>query len=80
MSCDSYQVGMRVKAVADFRIAENLAAPVGANQHEIRSGDTGEVAQVRKAGSFHWLIIKWDGINRSLNLDRSQFEFVTPVV
>ena len=28
MSCDVYQVGMRIKAVADFRISENLAAPV----------------------------------------------------
>ena len=78
MSCDVYQVGMRVKALADFRISENLAAPVGANEHDIRSGEIGEVAQVRKAGSFHWLIIRWDSANRSLNLDPSQFEFVAP--
>ena len=80
MSCDSYKVGTRVRATSEFNVAENLAAPVGANKHVIQSGDTGEIARIRKAGDFHWLIIRWDRLNRSLNLDQSQFEFVSPIV
>ena len=77
MSCDSFEVGTRVEAVSDFQIQEALAAPVGANQHQIRSGDTGEVTQKRIAGNFHWLIIKWDRMRyRSLNLEPTQFEYV----
>ena len=79
MSCDGFEVGLRVQAVSDFEIEENLAAPVGANAHQIHSGDLGEVTQKRKAGSFHWLIIRWDHLNRTLNLDRSQFDLVSPV-
>ena len=77
MSCDSFEVGTRVEAVSDFQIQEALAAPVGANQHQIRSGDTGEVTQKRIAGNFHWLIIRWDRMrHRTLNLEPTQFELV----
>lgn len=79
MSCDGYEVGSRLQAIADFRIEETLAAPVGASNHEIKSGDTGEVTQIRKAGSFHWMIVKWDHLNRTVNLDLSQFELVNPI-
>lgn len=79
MSCDSFAVGMRIKAIGDFSIEENLASPVGANKFEVTSGNIGEVTQVRKAGSFHWLIVKWEHINRSLNLDQSQLGMVEPV-
>ena len=79
MSCDSFAVGMRIKAIGEFSIEENLASPVGANKFEVKPGDIGEVNQVRKAGSFHWLIVKWDHINRSLNLDQSQLGMVEPV-
>ena len=78
MSCDGFEVGLRVQAVSDFQIQENLAAPVGANAHQIHSGDWGEVTRKRKAGSFHWLIIQWDHLNRPLNLDLSQFDLVSP--
>ena len=79
MSCDSFAAGMRIKAIGDFSIEENLASPVGANKFQVTSGDIGEITQVRKAGSFHWLIVKWDHINRSLNLDQSQLAMVEPV-
>ena len=79
MSCDSFAVGMRIKAIGDFSIEENLASPVGANKFQVTSGDIGEVTQVRKAGSFHWLIVKWEHINRSSNLDQSQLGMVEPV-
>ena len=79
MSCDSFAAGMRIKAIDDFSIEENLASPVGANIFQVTSGDIGEITQVRKAGSFHWLIVKWDHINRSLNLDQSQLAMVEPV-
>ena len=79
MSCDSFEVGLRIQAFSDFEIQENLAAPVGANAHQVHTGDMGEVTQKRKAGSFHWLIIRWDHVNRTLNLDRSQFDLVSPV-
>ena len=79
MSCDSFAVGMRIKAISEFSIEENLASPVGANKFEVKSGDVGEVTQVRKAGSFHSLIVKWEHINRSLNLDQSQLTMVEPL-
>ena len=77
MSCDAYEVGTRVEAVSDFQIQEALAAPVAANQHQIRTGDTGEVTQKRIAGNFHWLIIRWDSMrHRTLSLEPTQFEHV----
>ena len=77
MSCDSYEIGTRVEAISDFQIQEALAAPVAANQHQIRSGDTGEVTQKRIAGNFHWLIIRWDSMRyRTLSLEPTQFEHV----
>ena len=79
MSCDSFAVGMRIKAIGEFGIEENLASPVGANKFQVSPGDVGEVTQVRKAGNFHWLIVKWDHINRTLNLDQSLLEMVEPV-
>ena len=78
MSCDRFAVGMRIKAISEFSLEENLASPVGANKFQVSPEDGGEVTQVRKAGNFHWLIIKWDHINRSLNLDQSQLELVEP--
>lgn len=78
MSCDSFAAGMRIKAIGEISIEENLASPVGANKFQVTSGDVGEVTQVRKAGNFHWLIVKWDHINRSLNLDQSQLALVEP--
>ena len=78
MSCDSFAVGMRIKAISEFSLEENLASPVGANKFQVSIGDAGEVTQVRKAGNFHWLIVKWDHINRSLNLDQSQLTLVEP--
>ncbi len=79
MSCDGFAVGMRIKAINEFSIEENLASPVGANKFQVNPGDVGEVTQVRKAGSFHWLIVKWEHINRSLNLDQAQLGMVEPV-
>ena len=77
MSCDSYEIGTRVEAVSDFQIQEALAAPVAANQHQIRSGDTGEVTQKRIAGNFLWQIIGWGSMkHRTLNLEPTQFEHV----
>ncbi|MCH8107178.1 MAG: hypothetical protein IIB30_02350 [Chloroflexi bacterium] len=77
MSCDSYEVGTRVEAVIDFQIQEALAAPVAATQHQIHTGETGEVTQKRIAGNFHWLIIRWDRMkHRTLNLQPDQFEHV----
>ena len=78
MSCDSFAVGMRIRAISEFDIEENLASPVGANKFQVSTGDFGEVTQVRKAGNFHWLIVKWDHINRTLNLDQSQLTMVEP--
>ena len=77
MSCDGFKVGSRIQAVTEFQIEENLAAPVGANARQIRSGDVGEVTQVRKAGNFHWLIVRWERLNRSLNLDQAQLDLVS---
>ncbi len=79
MSCDLFEVGSHVEAISDFQIEEALAAPVSGNIRDIRSGDTGEVTQKRIAGNFHWLIIRWDRLNRNLNLEPAQFERVRPI-
>ena len=76
MSCDLYEVGTHVEAISDFEIESALAAPVGRNFRDIRLGDTGEVTQKRIAGNFHWLIIRWDRLNRTLNLEPTQFEHI----
>ena len=76
MSCDPYEVGSKIEAIGDFQVQESLAAPVGANLHEIHVGDRGEVTQRRRAGNFHWLIVRWDHINRTINLDGSLFDQV----
>ena len=76
MSCDIYEVGSRVEAITDFQIRESLAAPVEPNIHQIHSGAIGEVKQKRVVGNTHWLIIRWDHVNRDLNLDGAQFDFV----
>ena len=79
MICDIYEVGSRIEAIGDFQIQEALASPVAASTHDMRVGDAGEVTHKRIAGNFHWLIIRWDRINRTLNLDPTQFEHVRPI-
>jgi len=76
MSCDAYEVGSRVEAISDFQIRESLAAPVEPTLHQIPSGATGEVREKRVVGNTHWLIIRWDHVNRNLNLDGAQFDLV----
>ena len=76
MSCGLYEVGSHVEATSDFQIRDSLAAPVAGNVHDLPSGDAGEVKQKRIAGNFHWLIIRWDRLFRTLNLDPTQFELV----
>lgn len=79
MSCDLYEVGSRVEAISDFQIQEALASPVAASTHDIQVGDAGEVTQKRIAGNFHWLIIRWARLHRTLNLDPAQFEHIRVV-
>jgi hypothetical protein len=77
MSCEGYDVGSRVEAVSDFSVQENLI-PGQATTHEVKSGDTGGVAGKQTVGNTHWLRIRWDRLNRVLNLDGSQMELIKP--
>ena len=79
MSCEEYDVGSRVEAVSDFSVQENLI-PGQATTHEVKSGDTGGVAGKQTVGNTHWLRIRWDRLNRVLNLDGSQMELIKPGV
>ena len=76
MSRDAFEAGSRVEAISDFQIRESLAAPVEPTVHQIPSGATGEVKEKRIVGNTHWLIIRWDHVNRNLNLNGAQFELV----
>ncbi len=76
MGCDAYEVGAKIEAISGFEVQETLAAPVPPMSYPIQAGDTGEVTDRRMVRNTHWLRVKWDRLNRTLNLNQSQFEFV----
>jgi len=76
MSCDLFDVGTRIEAVSHFEISVALAAPVEPIIHQIHAGATGEVKERRVFGNTHWLIVKWDHVNRNVNVNSAQMELV----
>lgn len=78
MSYEAVEPGSRVEAVECFQVQMNTGAPVDGNSFMIEAGDTGEVTVKRKAGKLQWLVIKWDRLGRTFNLNADQFELIKP--
>lgn len=76
MSCDLFEVGQKVECLANIPVKTSMGAPIDANAHEVVPGDIGEITITRKAGSLHWLVIKWDRLGRTFNLNADQFDMV----
>ena len=77
MSCEAYEAGTKVEAVAEIAVRVNMGAPVEGDSHMIRVGDIGEITTVRRTGAgLHWLVIRWQRLGRSFNLNPDQFDRV----
>lgn len=71
---DELEAGSKVEAVQSFEVLMGMGAPTGAGKFNVESGDTGEVTIKRKAGKLQWLVIKWDRLGRTFNLNEDQFD------
>ncbi len=77
MSCEAFESGTRVEAVQEIAVRMNMGAPVEGAGHTIRVGDLGEVSTVRRTGAgLHWLVIRWERLGRTFNLNPDQFDRV----
>ena len=79
MIWDELEAGSKVEAVDTFEVQMGMGAPTGSGKFNVENGDTGEVTVKRKAGKLHWLVIKWDRLGRTFNLNADQFELIRPV-
>ena len=80
MSCDAFEAGAAVAAVAEIPVRVNMGAPVDSTPHIIQVGDRGEITTVRRTGAgLHWLVIKWHRLGRTFNLNADQFDLVQVV-
>ena len=80
MSWDLVEIGSRVEAVKSFGVELDMGAPVNRSAFTIEVGDMGEVTVKRKAGKLQWMVIKWDRLGRTFNLNADQFDFIKPSV
>ena len=78
MSWDAVEVGSRVEAVESFEVQLAMGAPVDGAAFTVEVGDSGEVTVKRKAGKLQWLVIKWDRLGRTFNLNADQFDLIKP--
>ncbi len=78
MSWDELEAGSKVEAVESFEVQLGMGAPVDGIAFKIEVGDTGEVTAKRKAGKLQWLVIKWDRLGRTFNLEADQFGLIKP--
>ena len=76
MIWDELEAGSKVEAVETFEVQQGMGAPTGAGTFNIETGDTGEVTIKRKAGKLQWLVIKWDRLGRTFNLNEDQFGLI----
>lgn len=77
MSCDAFEAGAKVEALAPIPVRVNMGAPVDSAPHTIQTGDHGEITTVRRTGAgLHWLVIKWHRLGRTFNLNADQFDLV----
>ena len=75
MSCEAFEAGAKVEAVQEIAVRVNLGAPVEGAGHTIQVGDIGEVTTVRRTGAgLHWLVIRWERLGRTFNLNPDQFD------
>ena len=79
MIWDELEAGSRVEAVKTFEVHMGMGAPVGSGTFNVEAGDTGEVTIKRKAGKLQWLVIKWDRLGRTFNLNADEFDLIKPV-
>ena len=75
---DALEKGSRVEAVGAFDVQLAMGAPVDGSSFTIEVGDTGEVTSKRKAGKLQWLVIRWDRLGRTFNLNADQFDLIEP--
>ena len=78
MSFDDYEAGSKIEAVATFEVEMGMGAPTGSGTFNVEAGDTGEVTVKRKAGKLQWLVIKWDRLGRTFNLNADQSGLIKP--
>ena len=76
MSCDMFEAGQKVEAVASIPVKTSMGAPIDPNAHEVVPGDIGEITIRRIAGRLHWLVIRWERLGRTFNLNADQFDMV----
>ena len=77
MSCEAFESGTKVEALAEIPVRVNMGAPVEGAGHVILVGDLGEVTTVRRTGAgLHWLVIRWQRLGRTFNLNPDQFNLV----
>ena len=74
MSWDELEAGSKVEAVETFEVEMGMGAPTGAGKFSVEAGDTGEVTIKRERGKAQWLVIKWDRLGRTFNLNADQFD------
>ena len=79
MIWDELEAGSKVEAVDTFEVQMGMGAPTGSRKFNVENGDTGEVTVKRKAGKLQWLVIKWDRLGRTFNLNADQFDLIKPV-
>ena len=78
MSWEELENGSRVEAVESFEVQMAMGAPVAGSSFMVEAGDIGEVTAKRKAGKLQWLVIKWDRLGRTFNLNADQFGLIKP--
>ena len=79
MIWDELEAGSKVEAVDTFEVQMGMGATTGSGKFNVENGDTGEVTVKRKAGKLQWLVIKWDRLGRTFNLNAAQFDLIKPV-
>ena len=78
MNWDEVEAGSKIEAVESFEVKMGMGAPTGSGTFNVEAGDTGEVTVKRKAGKLQWLVIKWDRLGRTFNLDFDQLGLIKP--
>lgn len=76
MNWDEVEAGSKIEAVESFEVKMVMGAPTGSGTFNVEVGDTGEVTIKRKAGRLQWLVIKWDRLGRTFNLDFDQLGLI----
>ena len=78
MEWDEVEAGSIIEAVESFEVRIVMGAPTGSGTFNIEVGDIGQVTFKRKAGKVQWLVIKWDRLGRTFNLDFDQLGLIKP--